>query len=75
MSEKQDILLGFDSIHDVLRAEKILRRQGIPSDMVPTPRELSSDCGMSMKGAAEHRSRLLEIDSREGLLIRSILSR
>ena len=38
----------FASIHHVLAAEKALQEQGIWCDLVPTPKRLSSDCGMSV---------------------------
>lgn len=39
----------FDSIHDVLAAERVLRARGMWHDMVPVPRELSTDCGMAIE--------------------------
>lgn len=42
------LLLLFDSIHDVLRAEKFLKEHSITSELIPVPRNLSSDCGMSI---------------------------
>jgi hypothetical protein len=33
----------------VLRAEKILKKHGIVHELVPVPRNLSSDCGMCVK--------------------------
>jgi len=42
------VLLTFASIHYVLKAEKLLKAQGIPLDMVPVPKEISSDCGMAL---------------------------
>jgi Protein of unknown function (DUF3343) len=37
------------TIHDVLRAEKILKQHNIPHELIPVPRNLSSDCGMCVK--------------------------
>jgi len=31
------------------RAEKALRRAGFPVNLIPTPRELSSDCGIALR--------------------------
>jgi hypothetical protein len=45
---KYSIIL-FYTIHDVLRAEKILKQHRIPHELVPVPRNLSSDCGMCVK--------------------------
>jgi hypothetical protein len=36
----------FDSIHYVLAAERVFRERGVSCDLVPTPRRISSDCGM-----------------------------
>jgi hypothetical protein len=45
---KRFVLL-FDSIHDVLRAEKWFKARNVWFDLVPTPKDLSSDCGMSLQ--------------------------
>jgi hypothetical protein len=39
----------FESVHFVMKAEKILKKQGIPVRLIPTPRHISSDCGMSLE--------------------------
>ena len=39
-------ILVFDSIHHVLAAERALLSQDIGCDLVPTPREIHTDCGM-----------------------------
>lgn len=41
------------SIHQVLKAEKLLQEKGIGHDVVPVPREISGDCGMAIVFAAE----------------------
>jgi hypothetical protein len=41
--------LLFDTIHDVLKADKILKKEKINYELVPVPRNLSSDCGMCVK--------------------------
>jgi len=39
----------FHTIHDVLRVEKILKQHGLDHELVPVPRNLSSDCGICIK--------------------------
>ena len=39
-------ILLFDSIHFVLAAERVFQQRGVWCDLVPVPRDLSSDCGM-----------------------------
>lgn len=46
---KLDLYLIFHSIHNVMLAEELLNNAGITNDMIPVPRKLSSDCGMSLK--------------------------
>jgi len=40
--------LLFHSIHNVMLAEELLLKVGIEIDMIPVPREISSDCGMCL---------------------------
>ncbi len=58
------LLLTFDGIHDVIKAEKLLLGLGLACDLVPTPRMLSSDCGMSIECSASDRPRLQELKNR-----------
>ena len=39
-------ILLFDSIHHVLAAERAFQQRGVWHDVVPTPRDVHSDCGM-----------------------------
>ncbi len=42
------------SIHDVMAAEAAIQQAGPWCDMIPTPRQLSSDCGMALRiGSAD----------------------
>jgi hypothetical protein len=41
--------LLFNTIHDVLRTDKILKKERVNFELVPVPRNLSSDCGMCVK--------------------------
>ena len=43
------VILLFPSIHYVLKAEKILKKQGVPLELIPVPKELSGDCGMALR--------------------------
>ena len=39
----------FHSTAHALRAEKVLVRAGFAIKMIPTPRQLSSDCGLALR--------------------------
>lgn len=47
MSEYSVVL--FRSTAHAIRAEKVLERAGLRIKMVPTPRQLSSDCGIALR--------------------------
>ncbi|HVN97690.1 MAG TPA: DUF3343 domain-containing protein [Syntrophorhabdaceae bacterium] len=49
MVGRNTYFLLFHTIHDVLRVEKILKKQGKTYELVPVPRNLSSDCGMCIQ--------------------------
>jgi len=49
MGETCDYFLLFPAIHDVLKAEKRLKSEKIQYELVPVPRQLSSDCGVCIK--------------------------
>ena len=75
MSRRPVLLLGFDSIHDVLRAEKLLVGAGIACDMVPTPRDLSSNCGMSIECEVTQRQAISTLTREVDLGVRIMLER
>ena len=39
----------FASIHYVLAAERVFKQHGLWYDLVPTPRDISSDCGLVLE--------------------------
>lgn len=43
-----DFLVTFFSTHHVLKAEKILKNIVPLIDLIPTPREINSECGFSV---------------------------
>ena len=44
-----DWVIKFDSIHDVLSAEKLFKDAGVWCDLIPSPRQVTSDCGMVLQ--------------------------
>jgi hypothetical protein len=43
------IILVFESTHRVLKAEKILLDKKVKFDIITTPKDISSDCGMAIR--------------------------
>lgn len=69
---REEWIVLFDSIHDVLGAERLLKERGLPVDLVPTPRSLSSDCGMAIAVDGVHRRAILAVLASPGCRYRSI---
>ncbi len=49
--DKKDIeklVLTFDSVNFAMQAEKAIKEDGIEFKTIPTPREISSSCGLSI---------------------------
>lgn len=49
MLKATQLILTFNNTHKVLKAEQILLKQGLKPDIIPTPKDLSSDCGMAIR--------------------------
>ncbi len=48
----------FHTSSAALRAEKTVTRAGLAVKLVPTPRELSSDCGLALRFASSEGERV-----------------
>lgn len=48
----------FHTTSAALRAEKVVQKAGLKVKLIPTPRELSSDCGIALR---------FELDDREAI--------
>lgn len=50
-SETEYAVVLFYSTQAAIKAERALARAGIPVKLIPTPRQLSSDCGTALRSA------------------------
>lgn len=48
----------FHTTTSALRAEKILQKEGLTVKLIPTPRQLSSDCGIALRFEWDKRERV-----------------
>lgn len=53
------LVMTFNSVHEALRAEKIIRKGGIEAKVINTPRAFSSDCGISLVFVEADKGRVL----------------
>jgi hypothetical protein len=54
-------ILLFRSVHQVMRAEKLLKGKGFEVSLIPVPREISSDCGVAIEFLCEERREVLSM--------------
>ena len=62
-----DFVAIFNSIHRVLKAEKVLKAQKLHILLIPVPRTLSSDCGLAIRYPAAERDAVLAVFDAEAL--------
>jgi hypothetical protein len=60
-------ILLFNSVHQVMRAEKLLKNRNLKIDVIPVPREISSDCGVAIELPLEIKEEALHLIGRGGL--------
>jgi hypothetical protein len=60
-------ILLFDSVHQVMRAEKLLKKRNLKIDLIPVPREISSDCGVAIELPSEIKEEALHLIGDGGL--------
>ena len=54
MVNEGDFVAIFNSVHRVMKAEKLLKGEKLAMLLIPAPRALSSDCGLAIRyGAAD----------------------
>jgi hypothetical protein len=57
--EKFQVVL-FNSVSHALKAEKILKGEGIPFKLIPVPKYISSDCGICLRFEADFKEKILQ---------------
>jgi hypothetical protein len=57
----------FPSVSHALKAEKILKEQGIVHKLIPVPRHISTDCGVCLRVTVERQE--LVAAALQGLVI------
>ncbi len=55
------LVLLFDSATQVFLAEKLLKQAALEHKVIPTPREISSDCGLSIRIPQQAFERVREV--------------
>ena len=58
-SRKSHVVILFKSVSYALKAEKILKREGLPHKLIPVPKQISSDCGVCLRIDADAQKNII----------------
>lgn len=61
MAKAEFFVLTFNSTHHAIHTEKLLKRAGVDAEMIPTPREITASCGLSIKFSTGMLDRVMEV--------------
>jgi hypothetical protein len=56
-----DGLITFFASHHAIRGEKMLRKEGLETELIPGPKELSPNCGVALRFEYSEKDRALAI--------------
>jgi len=54
-------IILFNSTHHAIKTEKRLKQAGVKIEMIPTPRDITISCGLSIKFSANMLNKVKEI--------------
>lgn len=61
-------LAVFNSTHRVLKAEGLLKAQGLPIMLIPAPRAVQADCGLAIRFDENLREPVMQLLAGQSLL-------
>ena len=61
------LVVTFHTTAAAMAMEALCKAQNLPGRLIPTPRELTADCGMSWRAEVQDRAVLAALTKAEGL--------
>ena len=61
------LVVTFHTTAAAMAMEALCKVQNLPGRLIPTPRELTADCGMSWRAEVQDRAALAALTEAEGL--------
>lgn len=61
MIEIQMNVITFRSTHHAIKTEKALKKENLPIKVIPTPREITASCGLSIRFEDEDQEKVFEV--------------
>lgn len=66
------LLLTFNSTNFAMQAESQLKALGMEFQVIPTPREITRSCGLSIKTSFENKAKVDELKNEEKIKIKAM---
>lgn len=63
-----DFVAIFNSIHRVMKAERLLKDRRLPILVIPAPRSVNTDCGLAIRYGTDARDEVERVLSENGLI-------
>jgi len=57
----EKLIVIFQSTHDAIKAERLCLKAGVVCQVIPVPRELSSDCGIALEINSNGKKRVEQL--------------
>ena len=67
-----DGLISFFASHHAIRAETVLKRNGLAAQLIPGPRELSPNCGVALRFEYVQRDQVLALLAAKNVRIEDV---
>lgn len=68
--EENFYVVSFDSTHHAIKAEKLFKEENLNIRMMPTPREITASCGLSIRFEVDDLGKVEEIIREEDLAVK-----
>lgn len=72
MKEERYCLIAFESTHHAIKGEKLLLNENIKVRTIPTPRDITASCGLSIKFSEEKLNEVIKIMEESKLKLKGI---
>lgn len=66
------LIITFESTNFAMQTENILKNLNVNYQVIPTPREVTLSCGLSIKLSMEYKERIIELISNQEIRVKSI---
>lgn len=66
------IIVTFDSVNFAMQTEAVLKSNGVSHQIIPTPREITLSCGLSIKASSDNLNKIKELSQDKVIKVKKI---